>query len=295
MTAMKAPPAVSFEFFPPAQPKAEAQFWDSVDRLAPIGPDFISLTYGAGGSTRERNDRVVRALLRRGDISIAAHLTLAGACRAELNDLVRGWAAAGLKRIVALRGDAPGHAAAFVPHPEGYRSTAEFVAALRRVADFDISVAAYPECHPQAASPAADLDTLKRKLDAGAERAITQFFFEPECFLRFRDRAVAAGIDKPIVPGVLPIFDFAKVVEFSRRCRATVPAWLAARFDGLDGDAETSLLLAAATADELCRRLRAEGVEAFHFYTLNRAALTHAVCRSLGVRPSLPAAEEEAA
>ena len=291
---MKAAPSVSFEFFPPVQPKAEAQFREGIDRLAPLAPRFISLTYGAGGSARERNDRIIRALLRRGDISVAAHLTCAGASRADLDALVRGWAAAGLTRIIALRGDAPGHAAAFVPHPDGYQSTAEFVSGLRRIADFDISVAAYPECHPQAASPAADLDTLKRKLDAGAARAISQFFFEPECFLRFRDRAVAAGIDKPIVPGVLPIFDFAKVAEFSRRCRATVPAWLAARFAGLDGDAETSLLLAAATAAELCRRLWAEGVEAFHFYTLNRAALTHAVCGSLGLRPSVPGAEAAA-
>ncbi|HEX6102644.1 MAG TPA: methylenetetrahydrofolate reductase, partial [Alphaproteobacteria bacterium] len=218
--------AISFEFFPPAQPAAEAQFWDGIDRLAPLGPRFISLTYGAGGSTRERNDRFIRALLRRGGVDAAAHVTCAGASRAELEAMVRGWAAAGLRRIVALRGDAPGHAAAFVPHPDGFRSTPEFVAALRRIADFDISVAAYPECHPQAESPAADLDTLKRKLDAGAARAITQFFFEPDCFLRFRDRAVAAGIDRPIVPGVLPIFDFAKVVEFSRRCRASLPAWL---------------------------------------------------------------------
>ncbi len=288
---MQTPRAVSFELFPPASPEAEARFWDCIDRLAPLRPRFISLTYGAGGSTRERNDRIVRALLRRRDLSLAAHLTCAGASRADLDQLAHGWAAAGLNRVVALRGDAPGHASAFVPHPQGYRSTPEFVAGLRSIAEFDISVAAYPECHPQAASPAADLDTLKRKLDAGAVRAITQFFFEPECFLRFRDRAVAAGIDKPIVPGVLPIFDFAKVVEFSRRCRASVPAWLAARFEGLDGDTETGLLLAAATASELCRRLLAEGVEAFHFYTLNRAALTHAVCRSLGVRPSLPAAE----
>lgn len=291
---MKAALSVSFEFFPPAHPKAEAPFWDGIDRLAPLAPDFISLTYGAGGSARERNDRIIRALLRRGDIRVAAHLTCAGASRAELDALVCGWVAVGLKRIVALRGDAPGHAAAFVPHPQGYQSTAEFVAGLGRIADFDISVAAYPECHPQATSPAADLDTLKRKLDAGAARAITQFFFDPECFLRFRDRAVAAGIDKPIVPGVLPIFDFAKVMEFSRRCRASVPAWLAARFAGLDGDGETSLLLAAATAGELCRRLRTEGVETFHFYTLNRAALTHAVYRSLGGRASVPAAEEAA-
>jgi len=291
---MQPAPTISFEFFPPANPKAEAQFWDGIGRLAPLAPAFFSLTYGAGGSARERNDRIIRALLRRGDVAVAAHLTCAGASRAELDELASGWAAAGLKRIVALRGDAPGHSAAFVPHPEGYRSTAEFVAGLRRIADFDISVAAYPECHPQAASPAADLDTLKHKLDAGATRAITQFFFEPECFLRFRDRAIAAGIEKEIVPGVLPIFDFAKVVEFSRRCRAIVPGWLSARFAGLDGDSETSLLVAAATATELCHRLRAEGVAAFHFYTLNRAALTHAVCRSSGFLTSTPAVEEAA-
>ncbi|HXV23375.1 MAG TPA: methylenetetrahydrofolate reductase [Alphaproteobacteria bacterium] len=290
---MAATVSVSFEFFPPAEPQAEGQFWNGVDRLAPLGPNFVSLTYGAGGSTRERGGRILRALLRRGDLEVAAHLTCVGASRAELEELAREWAAAGLKRIVALRGDGEGQAA-FVPHPNGFTNTAEFVAALRRIAPFDISVAAYPECHPQAASPAADLDSLRRKLDAGAERAITQFFFEPECFLRFRDRAAAAGIDKPIIPGILPIFDFAKVVAFSRRCRASVPAWLAARFAGLDGDAETSQLLAAATAGELCQNLRAEGVEAFHFYTLNRAALTHAVCRSLGLSPNMAAAEEAA-
>lgn len=287
-------PSVSFEFFPPSAPKAELQFWDAVDRLAPLDPTFVSLTYGAGGTSRERNDRIIRALLRRGDLVPAAHLTCVGASRAELDALAHDWAAAGVRRIVALRGDAPGLSGPFVPHPQGYRSAAEFVAGLRRVADFDISVAAYPEAHPEAASAAADLDNLKRKLDAGATRAITQYFFDPELFLRFRDRAVAAGIDKPIVPGVMPIFDFRKMVEFSRRCGATVPAWLVARFDGLDGDAETSALVSAATAGELCRHLRAEGVDAFHFYTLNRAALTHAVCRSLGIGPSA-AAEEEAA
>jgi methylenetetrahydrofolate reductase (NADPH) len=286
--------SVSFEFFPPAQPAAETQFWDGIDGLAPLAPGFISLTYGAGGSTRQRNDRFIRALLRRGDIAVAAHVTCAGASRAELEELVGGWAAAGLKRIVALRGDAPGHAAAFVPHPDGFRSTPEFVAALKRLGDFDISVAAYPECHPQAESPAADLDTLKLKLDAGAARAITQFFFEPDCFLRFRDRAVAAGIDKPIVPGVLPIFDFAKVVEFSRRCRATLPGWLVQRFQALAGDRDASLSLAAEIAAELCRRLRAEGVDSFHFYTINRAGLTLAVCRSLGLSAETGAAEEAA-
>ena len=291
---MRSVPAVSFEFFPPAQPKAEAQFWDGLDHLAPLGPVFVSLTYGAGGSTRERNDRFIRAMLRRDDIEAAAHLTCAGSSRADLEALVRGWAEAGLKRIVALRGDAPGHAAAFVPHPEGFANTAEFVSALRRIAEFDISVAAYPECHPQAASPEADLDNLKRKLDAGAARAITQYFFEPDCFLAFRDRAAAAGIDKPIVPGVLPVFDFPKVAEFSRRCRASIPDWLAQRFDGLSGDSEVSQRLAADTAGELCTRLRTEGVEAFHFYTLNRAGLTSAICRRLGLVVGADPAEEAA-
>lgn len=294
MRNMRAAPALSFEFFPPAQPKAEAQFWDGLDRLAPIGPQFVSLTYGAGGSTRERNDRFIRAMLRRGDITVAAHLTCAGASRSDLAALVGGWAEAGLKRIVALRGDAPGHAAAFVPHPEGFANTAEFVSALRRIAEFDISVAAYPECHPQAASPEADLDTLKRKLDAGAARAITQYFFEPECFLAFRDRAAKAGIDKPIVPGVLPVFNFAKVAEFSRRCKASIPAWLAQRFEGLAADSEVSQDLAAETAGELCQKLREEGVEAFHFYTLNRAGLTSAICRRLGIAAPASTAEQAA-
>jgi methylenetetrahydrofolate reductase (NADH) len=292
--AMRVAPAVSFEFFPPATAQAETQFWDAVDRLASFVPHFISLTYGAGGTTRERNDRLVAALLRRGDISLAAHLTCAASSRAEIDGVARHWAAAGLRRIVALRGDSPGLAGRFTPHPDGYCCAAELVAGLRRIADFDISVAAYPEGHPQAASPAADLDYLKRKLDAGAARAITQYFFDPELFLRFRDRAAAAGIDKPIVPGVLPIFDLGRVVEFSRRCGASVPAWLLARFAGLDGDRETCALVAAATAGELCRRLRAEGVDTFHFYTLNRAALTDAICRSLGVRPSSAATEEAA-
>jgi methylenetetrahydrofolate reductase (NADPH) len=284
---MTAPPSVSFELFPPPSDEAEAGLQRTVDRLAAFDPAFVSVTYGAAGSARARSDRIVRALLRRGDPLTAAHITSAGATRAEVDELVRGWAEAGLRRIVALRGDAPDMTGPFRPHDDGYRNAAELVAGLRRIADFDISVAAYPESHPDSPTVAADLDNLKRKLDAGAARAITQYFFEAETFLRFRDRAAQAGIVAPIVPGILPITHFAKVVEFSQRCGASVPAWLAARFEGLDDDAETRALVAATTACELCRQLLAEGANAFHFYTLNRSTLSAAVCRMLGLRPRL--------
>jgi methylenetetrahydrofolate reductase (NADPH) len=284
---MTTPPAVSFELFPPPSDEAEAGLQRTVDRLAAFDPAFVSVTYGAAGSARARSDRIVRALLRRGDPLTAAHITSAGATRAEVDELVRGWAEAGLRRIVALRGDAPDMTGPFRPHDDGYRNAAELVAGLRRIADFDISVAAYPESHPDSPTVAADLDNLKRKLDAGAARAITQYFFEAETFLRFRDRAAKAGIVAPIVPGILPITHFAKVVEFSQRCGASVPAWLAARFEGLDDDAETRALVAATTACELCRQLLAEGANAFHFYTLNRSTLSAAVCRMLGLRPRL--------
>ena len=284
---MTTPPAVSFELFPPPSDEAEAGLQRTVDRLAAFDPAFVSVTYGAAGSARARSDRIVRALLRRGDPLTAAHITSAGATRAEVDELVRGWAEAGLRRIVALRGDAPDMTGPFRPHDDGYRNAAELVAGLRRIADFDISVAAYPESHPDSPTVAADLDNLKRKLDAGAARAITQYFFEAETFLRFRDRAAKAGIVAPIIPGILPITNFAKVVEFSQRCGASVPTWLAARFEGLDDDAETRALVAATTACELCQYLLAEGANAFHFYTLNRSTLSAAVCRMLGLRPRL--------
>jgi methylenetetrahydrofolate reductase (NADPH) len=284
---MSTTPAVSFELFPPPSDGAETGLQGTVDRLAAFGPAFVSVTYGAAGSARARSDRIVRALLQRGDPVTAAHITCAGATRSEVDDLVRDWAAAGLRRIVALRGDAPDMTGPFRPHEGGYRNAADLVAGLRRIADFDISVAAYPESHPDSPTVEADLDNLKRKLDAGAARAITQYFFEAETFLRFRDRAAQAGITAPIVPGILPITNFAKVVEFSQRCGATVPTWLAARFEGLDDDAETRALVAATTACELCRQLLAEGVNAFHFYTLNRSTLSAAVCRMLGLRPRL--------
>ena len=278
---------ISFEFFPPAAGPAEVGFWTALDRLAPMEPGFISLTYGAGGTARERSDRILRALLARGRALPAGHLTCVGAPRAETDAVAREWAAAGLRRVVALRGDMPGLKAPYAPHPEGYRNAAELVAGLRRISDFDISVAAYPECHPDSADLVSDLDNLKRKFDAGADRALTQYFFDAETFLRFRDRARRAGIAAPLVPGILPITDFAKISAFSARCGTSVPAWLAARFEGLDSDPETRALVAATTASELCQRLIAEGITAFHFYTLNKAPLSLAVCRMLGLRPTL--------
>ena len=282
---------ISFEFFPPAAGPAEARFWAALDRLAPLEPAFISLTYGAGGTTRERNHHTLRALLARERLGFmarpAGHLTCVGTPRHETDALARDWARAGLTRVVALRGDMPGLKAPYAPHPQGYRDAAELVAGLRRIAAFDISVAAYPERHPDSADLASDLDNLKRKFDAGADRALTQYFFDAETFLRFRDRAASAGIAAPLVPGILPIANFARISDFSARCGASIPAWLAARFEGLDADPETRALVAATTASELCQRLIAEGVTGFHFYTLNQAPLSLAVCRMLGLKPIL--------
>ncbi len=284
-------PSISFELFPPAPGAPEARFWDTIERIIPLKPAFVSLTFGAGGTTRARSDRIVRTLIARSGVTPAGHLTCVGTPRAEVDALARGWAEAGLRHVVALRGDMPGLSEPYTPHPEGYRDAADLVAGLRRIADFDISVGAYPECHPDSRDVASDLDNLKRKFDAGANRALTQYFFDAEHFLRFRERAVRAGIEAPIVPGIMPITNFAKLSEFSRRCGASIPGWLAARFEGLDEDPETRAMVAATTACELCRRLLAEGVTAFHFYTLNQAPLSIAICRMLGALPAL----EEAA
>ncbi|MBX6321722.1 MAG: methylenetetrahydrofolate reductase [NAD(P)H] [Rhodospirillaceae bacterium] len=276
------PITYSFEFFPPRTPEMERQLWDAIRRLEPLRPSFVSVTYGAGGSTRERTHATVRRIQAETGMVAAAHLTCVGAARHEVDAVARAYWDAGVRHIVALRGDPPEGAAGYVPHTDGYARAADLVAGLKRVADFEISVAAFPEVHPEAPSPQADLDNLKRKLDAGASRAITQFFFDSEAFLRYVERARAAGIEAPIVPGILPITNFARTLEFARKCGARVPAWLARRFADLEDTPEIRILIAAATALEQCRYLHGWGFDHFHFYTLNRAELTAAICRILG-------------
>ena len=276
---------VSFEFFPPKTEKMEQTLWESIKRLEPLHPRFISVTYGAGGSTRERTHATVRRILTETTLKAAAHLTCVGATREEVDEVARSYWEIGIRHIVALRGDPPEGAQGYVTHPGGYAYAADLVAGLKRVADFEISVAAYPETHPEALSPEADIDNLKRKLDAGATRAITQYFFDAELHLPFLDRVRAAGITAPIVPGILPVHKFTQVVRFSSTCGATVPERLAGLFEGLENDPVTHSLVAATVAVEQCRRLHAEGVKEFHFYTLNRADLTYAICHVLGLRP----------
>lgn len=275
-----APPALSFEFFPPRTEALETQLWSCIERLAPLKPRFVSVTYGAGGSTQARTHATLARMLRETDLVPAAHLTCVGASRGEVDDVARAYWDAGVRHIVALRGDVPG-GGEYVPHPDGYAYAVDLVAGLKRVADFEISVAAYPEKHPAAVSLQADLDNLKRKLDAGASRAITQYFFETENFLRFLDLALAAGITAPIVPGIMPVTNFAQARKFG----AFVPDWLAHLFEGVDGDADTRRLVAAVVAAEQVRLLQANGIDEFHFYTLNRPDLTYAIAHILGVRP----------
>jgi len=282
------PIRVSFEFFPPADAAMEATLWCSLERLAPLAPRFVSVTYGADGSTRERTHSVVTRIQRQSKLTGAPHLTCIGASRAEILDIARTYWDEGVRHLVALRGDPPQGGGAYRPHPDGFAFAAELVAGLRALAPFDISVAAYPETHPEAASAAADLENLKRKIDAGASRAITQFFYDIGVFLRFRDRCAAAGIAAPLVPGILPITRFPQVLRFARTCGASIPSWLHERFEGLDHDPETRRLIAAAVAIEQVQELRRHGVCEFHFYTLNRAELTYAICHALGLRP-LPA------
>ena len=286
-----AAPRVSFEFFPPKTPEMEERLWDVIKRLEPLGPRFVSVTYGAGGSTRERTHATVRRIRTETALEPAAHLTCVAATRDEIDTVARDYWEAGIRHIVALRGDPPGGLGSdYAPHPGGYPYAADLVAGLKRVADFEISVAAYPETHPSARSPGHDLDNLKAKLDAGANRAITQFFFDVDLYLRFRDRAHAAGIRVPIVPGILPVTNFAQLKRMAGGCGAAIPGWMAAHFDGLDDDPDTRRLVAASLAAEQCRRLHANGVHEFHFYTLNRADLIVAVCHLLGVRAARPAA-----
>ncbi|MFM8990890.1 MAG: methylenetetrahydrofolate reductase [Alphaproteobacteria bacterium] len=280
---------VSFEFFPPKTAAMEEQLWHAVKRLEPLAPQFVSVTYGAGGTTRERTHATVKRIVDETSLRPAAHLTCVGATREEIDRVVRDYWEAGVRHIVALRGDPPAGSTSYAPHPGGYAYAADLVAGIRRVADFEVSVGAYPETHPEASSPDADLDNLRRKLDAGATRAISQYFFDVWTFLRFRDRCAKAGIAAPIIPGILPVTNFQQVVKFSRMCGASVPGWLAALFDGLDEDADTRRLVAATVAAEQVRRLQEHGVEDFHFYTLNRADLTYALCHILGMRPAATA------
>jgi methylenetetrahydrofolate reductase (NADPH) len=275
---------VSFEFFPPKDEKMEQTLWQSVQHLAPLRPRFISVTYGADGSTRARTHNVVTRVLRETPLTGAPHLTCVGATREEILDVARAYRDSGIRHIVALRGDPPQGAERYEPYPDGFAYGADLVAGLKTIGDFEISVAAYPETHPEAKSPEQDLDNLKRKIDAGAARAITQFFFDTDAYLRFRDRCAAAGIDVSIVPGILPITRFPQLLRFAERCGASVPDWLHQRFEGLDDDPQTRQLISAAVAIEQAQTLQRHGVNEFHFYTLNRSELTYAICHALGLR-----------
>lgn len=277
------PPAVSFEFFPPASEEMEARLWASIGILRPLKPRFVSVTYGAGGSTRARTHATIARILKETDLTPAAHLTCVGASREEIDVVAEEYWELGVRHIVALRGDVEG-GGAYVPHPQGYVYADDLVRGLLARRAFDISVAAYPETHPQALSADADLDHLKRKLDAGAVRAITQFFFDTDVYVRFVERARKAGITAEIVPGILPVTNVAQVKKFAAMCGASIPPWLARLCEGLDDNPDLRHLIGAMVAAEQCRLLRGYGVERFHFYTLNRAELTHAICHMLGVR-----------
>jgi methylenetetrahydrofolate reductase (NADPH) len=281
---------VSFEFFPPKTDAQAESLWTAVKRLEPLAPRFVSVTYGAGGSTRERTEETVLRIAHESSLTAATHLTCVGATREQVDAVAQRFWDAGIRHIVALRGDSPESDGVYRPTPGGYAFAADLVAGLKRLADFEISVAAYPEVHPEAANAQADLDALKRKIDAGASRAITQFFFDVDVFRRFRDRAAAAGITVPLVPGILPVVNFATVKRFAGLCNAHVPAWMHDLFGGLEDDAETRKLMAGLVAAEQARTLAADGVEEMHFYTLNRADLTLAVCHALGIRAPAAAA-----
>jgi methylenetetrahydrofolate reductase (NADPH) len=281
--------AVSFEFFPPKTAKMEETLWSAIETLAPLAPQFVSVTYGAGGSTRERTHATVARIARETSIPAAAHLTCVGASKAEIIEVAQEYWNAGVRHIVALRGDPPEPGTPFAAHPDGFANAADLVAGLRAVAPFEISVAAYPENHPDSPDVQADIDNLKAKIDAGAHRAITQFFFSPEAFFRFRDRAVAAGIKAEIVPGILPVSNVAQTRKFAGMCGAAIPPWMDRLFEGLDDHPAARQLVAATVAAEMCRRLYAGGVRHFHFYTLNRAELAYAICHLLGKRPVVAA------
>jgi len=277
---------VSFEFFPPKTEEMEKTLWESITRLAPLAPNFVSVTYGAGGSTRERTHATVKRILDETSLTPAAHLTCVAATREEVNQVIRDYCAAGVRHIVALRGDPTGGIGErYAPHPGGYTNAADLVGGIKRICDAEVSVSAYPEKHPDSPNVEADIDMLKAKVDAGATRAITQFFFENDLYFRYLDRVRARGIDVPVVPGILPVQNFKQTKNFADRAGASIPAWLADRFNGLDDDPATRKLIAAAVAAEQVLDLVDRGVTNFHFYTMNRADLVYAVCHLLGLRP----------
>jgi len=275
---------VSFEFFPPKTEKMEETLWESVKTLEPLAPRFVSVTYGAGGSTRERTHATVARIVRETSIPAAAHLTCVNATREEVDSIARSYWEVGVRHIVAIRGDPPEQGAKFAPYPGGYANAAELVAGLKQVAPFEISVAAFPECHPDSPSVDADLENLRRKVDAGANRATTQFFFDPQCFFRYQDKVAAAGIDVEILPGIMPVTNFAAISRMAAINGTSVPDWVGRLFEGLDDLPAARQLVAATIAAELCAQLYAGGVRHFHFYTLNRAELSYAICHLLGVR-----------
>lgn len=285
--------SVSFEFFPPKTEEMELTLWESIKRLAPLGPSFVSVTYGAGGSTRERTHSTVARIVRETSIKPAAHLTCVAATREEIDTIVRSYWDVGVRHIVALRGDPQdGIGTKFCPHPQGYKSSAALVAGIKRIADFEVSVSTYPEGHPESASVDDDIDVLKGKIDAGATRAITQFFFENSVYLRFLDKVRDRGINIPIVPGIVPVQNFKLTASFATKAGASIPKWLISRFEGLDDDPTTRRLIAATVAAEQVLDLVDHGIKDFHFYTMNRADLVYAICHLLGLRPKL---EQEAA
>ncbi len=277
---------VSFEFFPPKTDKMEKTLWQSIRKLEGLNPSMVSVTYGAGGSTRERTHNTVSRILDETNLTPAAHLTCVGASKDEVNDVARAYWDAGVRHIVALRGDMPTIGQAYKPHNNGYQNAAELVSGLKKIGDFDISVAAYPEKHPDSPTVEADIDNLKRKIDAGANRAITQYFVDVDIYFRFMDKVLAAGIDAPVVPGIMPITNFKMAKNFSERCGTTVPRWLENLFQGLDENPDLRRHIASMVTAEQCLRLYAGGVRNYHFYTLNRAELTYTICHILGVRPT---------
>jgi methylenetetrahydrofolate reductase (NADPH) len=288
MRTARAQIRVSFEFFPPKTAEMETALWEAIHRLAPLRPNFVSVTYGAGGSTRERTHSTVKRILTDTMLTPAAHLTCVAATRAEVDDVIAGYAQAGTRHIVALRGDPPdGPGSRFAPHPDGYQNAADLTAGIKRLApEIEVSVSAYPEKHPDSPSVDADIDMLAAKVDAGAERAITQFFFDNELYFRYLDKVRARGITIPIVPGILPVLNFAQTRNFAGRCGTSIPKWFAEHFDGLENDTATRKLIAAAVAAEQVLDLVDRGVTDFHFYTMNRADLAYAICHLLGLRPA---------